>query len=52
MSFWKHEPPKPTDALRNLEPIRESSPIARATSDTSAPVASHTADKELMLEMR
>lgn len=52
MSFWKQEPPKPTDAWRNLEPIRESSPIARATSDTSAPVASHTADNEFILEMR
>ena len=28
MSFWKQEPPKPTDALRNLGPMRESVPIA------------------------
>jgi hypothetical protein len=31
MSFWKHEPPKPTEALRNLGPMRESMPIACAT---------------------
>ena len=36
MSFWKHEPPKPTDALRNLGPMRESVPMACATCDTSA----------------
>lgn len=52
ISFWKQEPPKPTDAWRNLEPIRESSPTARATSDTSAPVASHTADREFILDIR
>ena len=37
---------------RNLWPRRESSPTAFATSLTSAPVASHTADMALMLEMR
>ena len=37
---------------RNLGPILESLPIAWATSDTSAPVASHTADMLLMLEIR
>eukprot|EP01139_Manchomonas_bermudensis_P014343 Amastigsp_a508395_1463.p3 type:complete len:185 gc:universal Amastigsp_a508395_1463:593-1147(+) len=52
MSFWKHEPPKPTEALRNLAPTRESSPTARATCWTSAPVASQMAEIELMLEMR
>ena len=52
MSFWKHEPPKPTDDLRNLGPMRESTPIAYATSDTSAPVASHSAEIELIDEMR
>ena len=41
---------KPT--WRNLGPILESRPIAWATSDTSAPVASHTADMLLMLEIR
>mmetsp|Transcript_11865 Transcript_11865/g.36901 ORF Transcript_11865/g.36901 Transcript_11865/m.36901 type:complete len:414 (-) Transcript_11865:231-1472(-) len=51
-SFWKHEPPKPTDALRNLGPMRESEPMARLTSSTSAPVASHTAEMALMDEMR
>uniref|UniRef100_A0A8W7PYL8 Uncharacterized protein n=1 Tax=Anopheles coluzzii TaxID=1518534 RepID=A0A8W7PYL8_ANOCL len=52
MSFWKQLPPNPTDACRNFGPMRLSSPTARATSDTSAPVASHTADSELMEEMR
>ena len=28
MSFWKQDPPKPTEALRNLGPIRLSVPIA------------------------
>jgi hypothetical protein len=42
----------PTDACKNFGPILESSPTALATSDTSAPVASQTADRELMLEMR
>lgn len=51
MSFWKQEPPKPTDAWRNFGPIRESRPTALATSDTSAPVASHTADSEFMLDI-
>lgn len=41
----------PTDASKNLGPILESFPMARATSDISAPVASHTADNELMLEI-
>merc|ERR1719473_70182 len=52
MSFWKHEPPKPTDALRNLGPMRESTPIEWATSSTSAPVASQRAEMELIDEMR
>lgn len=30
-SFWKHEPPKPTDELRNLLPMRGSYPRARET---------------------
>ena len=38
LTFWKHEPPKPTLALRNLEPMRVSTPMACATSFTLAPV--------------
>src|SRR5438045_8296209 len=52
MSFWKQEPPKPTDDLRNFGPIRLSLPIALATSSTSAPVASHNAEIELIDEIR
>ena len=52
MSFWKHEPPKPTDDLRNLGPMRESTPIECATSSTLAPVTSHSAEIELIDEMR
>ena len=52
MSFWKHEPPKPTEALRNFGPMRESLPIAKATSSTSASVASQRAEMALMLEIR
>ena len=44
MSFWKQEPPKPTEALRNLGPMRESNPTAWATCCTSAPVSSQSAD--------
>ena len=51
-TFWKHEPPKPTDAFRNLLPMRESMPMATATSLTSAPVFSHSAEIELIDEMR
>lgn len=28
MSFWKQEPPKPTEAFRNLLPMRLSVPMA------------------------
>lgn len=52
MSFWKQEPPKPTEALRNLGPMRESHPTAFATSSILAPVASHMAESALMEEMR
>src|SRR5215212_1255270 len=52
MSFWKQEPPKPTEAFKNFGPMRESLPIALATSSTSAPVASHKAEIELIEEMR
>ena len=43
MSFWKQLPPNPGPACRNFGPIRLSMPIARATSCTSAPVASQKA---------
>lgn len=52
MSFWKHDPPKPTEALRNLEPSRVSLPTAWATSSILAPVASQMAERELMEEIR
>src|SRR5438876_12015957 len=52
MSFWKQEPPKPMEAFRNLGPTRESLPMAAATSSTSAPVASHRAEIELIDEIR
>lgn len=42
----------PTLAWRNLLPILLSKPTAWATSRTSAPVASHTADIALIDEMR
>ena len=41
----------PTDACRNFDPILESRPTARATSEISAPVTSHTADSELILDI-
>ena len=41
----------PTLACRNLLPMRESLPMACATSLTSAPVDSHTADMALMDEI-
>ena len=52
MSFWKQLPPKPTLALRNFGPTRESQPTAWATSSIFAPVASQMADKALTEEMR
>src|SRR5271154_4150265 len=52
MSFWKQDPPNPTEAFRNFGPILESRPIALATSSTSAPVASHRAEIELIDEIR
>ena len=48
MSFWKHEPPKPTPAFRKLGPMRLSEPIARATSSTLAPVRSQIAATALI----
>ena len=52
MSFWKQLPPKPGPALRNLDPRRESVPMARATSCTSAPVASQRGAMLLIELMR
>lgn len=52
MSFWKQEPPKPTLAFKNLGPMRESKPIALATSSMLAPVASQMAESALMEEIR
>src|SRR5574343_22592 len=52
MSFWKHEPPKPTEAFKNLGPILLSNPIAFATSLTSAPVFSHNSLNALIEETR
>ena len=43
MTFWKQLPPKPGPAFRNFGPMRESLPMARPTSRTSAPVASQKA---------
>nr|CAB3502720.1 unnamed protein product [Digitaria exilis] len=37
MSFWKHEPPKPTLAERKCGPMRASLPTEWATCATSAP---------------
>ena len=42
----------PTEACKKWLPILESRPIALATSDTSAPVASQIALIALMLEIR
>jgi hypothetical protein len=52
MSFWKHDPPNPTEARRNLGPTRASRPTAWATSSMFAPVASHMADSALIDEIR
>jgi hypothetical protein len=52
MSFWKHDPPNPTDARKNLFPIRLSCPTAYATSSMLAPVASQMAESALMDEIR
>ena len=52
MSFWKHDPPKPTEERRNLLPILTSLPTARATSSTSACVTSQSCEIALIEEMR
>ena len=41
----------PTLAFKNLDPNLLSVPMAWATSETSAPVASHTADIALILDI-
>lgn len=51
-SLRKQDPPKPTDACSIQEPILLSEPAANATSLISAPVASHTALRALMLLIR
>mmetsp|Transcript_55 Transcript_55/g.202 ORF Transcript_55/g.202 Transcript_55/m.202 type:complete len:230 (-) Transcript_55:325-1014(-) len=52
MSFWKQLPPKPTEAFRNLGPMRLSVPMACDTWEMSAPVTSHRALMELTELMR
>ena len=52
MSFLKHEPPNPRPAFRNLEPRRESRPIALAISSMSAPVRSQIELTVLILLIR
>ena len=51
MSFWKHDPPKPTLAFKNLGPIRLSLPTAWDTWVTLAPVASQRAEMALTEEI-
>ena len=43
---------KPTDAFKNLGPIRWSIPIALDSSSISAPVFSHKAEKLLIEDIR
>src|SRR5208337_2643009 len=50
-SLGKHEPPYPIPGRRNLGPIRESSPMPRATSSTFASAASHRFETALMNEI-
>ena len=52
MSFWKHAPPKPTEAPKNPGPIRESASIARETSETSAPVSAKLRNEIMLLTRR
>ena len=51
MSLGRQPPPKPIPARRNFDPMRSSMPIARATSVTSPPVASHSSAIALMKEI-
>ena len=48
MSFWKHDPPYPTEAFKNLGPIRGSDPMAREISSMSASVSSQRAVMEFI----
>ena len=48
----KQDPPNPGPAFKNFEPIRESIPMARETSVTSASVTSHIEAIVLMEEIR
>lgn len=41
ISFWKQDCPNPTEAFKNLYPIRPSASIALAISSTLAPVFSY-----------
>src|SRR5690606_13854926 len=52
ISFWKQDPPKPTEAFKNFGPIRESIPTALATSSTLAPVTSQSSETALIEETR
>ena len=51
MSLGRQPPPKPSPALRNLRPIRSSTPIASARWVTSAPVTSQSSAMALMNEI-
>ena len=51
MSFGRQPPPKPRPAFRNCRPIRSSWPRASASSETSAPAASHNSAIALMNEI-
>ena len=51
MSLGRHPPPNPRPASRNWRPIRTSWPSASASTVTSAPAASQTAEIALMNEI-
>ena len=51
MSLGRQPPPKPSPGDRKFRPIRASSPIASASSSTSAPDFSHTSATMLMNEI-
>ncbi len=51
MSLGRQPPPNPRPASRNLRPMRGSSPMASASTVTSAPAASHTLATALMNEI-
>lgn len=52
MSFWKHDPPNPTDGIRKFEPIRWSLLMTFRIYITSAPLSSHSAVIEFIEEIR